>query len=702
MSTNEQKNELQQGAGERRNENSAAKAAKKNHQGSPDSGAIDTGGSASTTSTAYATQRPSRMLSSVWGDEQHAVEAAQKWAREHTALAHDPKATARSAAELDEAVKALAGDMITEEGIGADRALEIYENILIPATRAADDPMNLAYIPGAPTRAAVAFDNVVSAANVFGGVWEAGAGAIWAENQVLRWLMDLLGWPEGSAGAFVSGGTSGNLSALATAREKAREEWASSGVFIDGRPTTGFKVACASSAHSSIRSAARLLDVEVVTVPVDERGHLSGPNLARALDENPGVFAVVASGGTTNAGIVDDIRSVVEVAHARGVWVHIDGAYGGAALAAPSARPRFDGIEQADSFIVDPHKWLFAPYDCCALVYRDPSPAYRAHSQHAEYLDSIVRSDANPSDSRGPPFASHARPPAVVLAAHARHGEVLRGDRKVPLHFTRGASRHRRYRAPRDGDRARTQRSRVPPPGLDRRAVSRVVAAHGPRRRDPVHPHEAQRRNGTATCVREPRYGSGPRDRGFARHDGLTPLSARVRERKALEFGERRFIGITRCPSPGNAAQHRLSLARRGPILVIGAHMRKHMSARLERGKRGIAPQIRCAIEVVGNAFGEACELSVRGNLSPLPPHHAERLRSYPFGMPLPREVPSAVGKDFRAISRNERFIRTPEREACDRDRRPGVEAHVHGVSARGVFRNSSKRRLHLFSHARD
>ena len=398
MSTNEQKNELQQGAGERRNENPAAKVAEGNHQGNPATGAINTGDSASTVSTAYATRRPSRMLSSVWGDEQHAVEAAQKWAREHTALAHDPKATARSAAELDEAVKALAGDMITEEGIGADRALEIYENILIPATRAADDPMNLAYIPGAPTRAAVAFDNVVSAANVFGGVWEAGAGAIWAENQVLRWLMDLLGWPEGSAGAFVSGGTSGNLSALATAREKAREEWASSGVFIDGRPTTGFKVACASSAHSSIRSAARLLDVEVVTVPVDERGHLSGPNLARALDENPGVFAVVASGGTTNAGIVDDIHSVVEVAHARGVWVHIDGAYGGAALAAPSARPRFDGIEQADSFIVDPHKWLFAPYDCCALVYRDPSPAYRAHSQHAEYLDSIVRSDANPSD----------------------------------------------------------------------------------------------------------------------------------------------------------------------------------------------------------------------------------------------------------------------------------------------------------------
>ncbi|MDO5645959.1 MAG: aminotransferase class V-fold PLP-dependent enzyme [Dermabacter sp.] len=345
-------------------------------------------------STAYATSRPARVISRVWGDEQAAVEAAQKWAREHIVLAADTKATPRPAAELEAEV----GPVITPGGLGHDEALRIYTDVLIPATRAAEDPMNLAYIPSAPTRAAVAFDNVVSAANVFGGVWEAGAGAIFAENQVLRWIMDLLDWPEDAAGCFVSGGTMGNLSALATARQRARERWSDTGTFTDGRPTTGFKVACAASAHSSIASAASLLDVDVVTVPLDEHGHLSGPLLEQALVENPGVFAVVASGGTTNAGIVDDIASIVEVAHARGVWVHVDGAYGGAALAAPSARPRFAGIEDADSFIVDPHKWLFAPYDSCALVYRDPSAAYRAHAQHAEYLDAIERADANPSD----------------------------------------------------------------------------------------------------------------------------------------------------------------------------------------------------------------------------------------------------------------------------------------------------------------
>ncbi len=90
------------------------------------------------------------------------------------------------------------------------------------------------------------------------------------------------------------------------------------------------------------------------------------------------------------------------------IWLHVDGAYGGAGLAAPSVRDRYRGIEHADSFIVDPHKWLFAPFDCCALVYRDPNVGRAAHTQHAEYLDVLHGGDEgaghewNPSD-----FAHH-------------------------------------------------------------------------------------------------------------------------------------------------------------------------------------------------------------------------------------------------------------------------------------------------------
>ncbi len=105
------------------------------------------------------------------------------------------------------------------------------------------------------------------------------------------------------------------------------------------------------------------------------------------------MFAIVATSGTTNAGVVDDLAGTADVCADMGVWMHVDGAYGGAGLAAPSVRDRYAGIEHADSFIVDPHKWLFAPFDSCALIYRDPSVARAAHTQHAEYLD-VLQDDA--------------------------------------------------------------------------------------------------------------------------------------------------------------------------------------------------------------------------------------------------------------------------------------------------------------------
>jgi glutamate/tyrosine decarboxylase-like PLP-dependent enzyme len=337
----------------------------------------------------------------IWGDESAVVQGTLDWAAGRVVRPSDPKSTPRPASDLARA----AGRTITADGIGGEAALRVFDEVLVPATRAQDDPMNLAYIPSAPTRAAVAFDLATSAANVFGGLWEAGAGAIFAENEALAWLVDLLGWPSTAGGCFVSGGTGGNLSALTAARESAR---ATRG----GRPAGGWKLACTSAAHSSIRSAARVLDVEVLEVPADERDHLTGPALRAVLAASPDVFAVVASAGTTNAGLVDDLADVADVCTEFGVWLHVDGAYGGAALAAPSVRHRFDGIERADSFIVDPHKWLFAPYDCCALLYREPERARAAHAQSAGYLDAIDREVWNPADlavhlsrrARGLPF----------------------------------------------------------------------------------------------------------------------------------------------------------------------------------------------------------------------------------------------------------------------------------------------------------
>ncbi len=293
-----------------------------------------------------------------------------------------------------EALAHRVGQTITRAGMGGPTALRRWVDDLGPATIAADHPRYLAFIPHAPTGAAMIFDLLVGASGIYGGSWLEAAGAVHAENEALQWLAGLAGFPPASGGTFVAGGTLGNLSALHTARHAAL-------IKRGGHRPARWRMAASAEAHSSIAQTARILDVDLVEVPVDENHQLRGAALSATFDANAdhSIFAVVASAGATNLGTVDDLKSVADVCQKRGTWLHVDGAYGLAALAAPSKRAAFAGVERADSFIVDPHKWLFAPYDCCALLYRDPGLARAAHSQSATYLDAInARSEWNPAD----------------------------------------------------------------------------------------------------------------------------------------------------------------------------------------------------------------------------------------------------------------------------------------------------------------
>jgi glutamate/tyrosine decarboxylase-like PLP-dependent enzyme len=295
----------------------------------------------------------------------------------------------------------LAGRSIDEHGIGAARALSLFERVLAPACITTDHPQYLSFIPTAPTKAATAFDLVVSASAVYGGSWLEGAGAVFAENEVLAWLAREFGFPPTAGGVFVQGGTLGNLSALVAAREYARLAVREAG---GTDAPVRWKVVCSAEAHSSIASAARVMDIDVVPVAPGADGMLRGDAVRTALEEHgASVFAVVATAGSTNFGIVDDVASIAELKGEFDFWLHVDGAYGLAAMLSPLARDRFAGVESADSLIVDPHKWLFAPFDACALIYRDPEAGRRAHTQHAEYLDTLTEtSEWSPSD-----YAAH-------------------------------------------------------------------------------------------------------------------------------------------------------------------------------------------------------------------------------------------------------------------------------------------------------
>lgn len=279
---------------------------------------------------------------------------------------------------------------ITTEGLGVDAAWQLYLDHVEPNTVGLDSERFLAFIPVSPSAAGVWMDAMVGAATFSAESWLEASGVVAAENQVLRWLADLMGLPPAAGGCFMSGGSIGNLSALAVARESVGSDRV---------------VAVGDTAHASVGNALRLLGLgDVIVVATDDAGRLTAEALDAALDADPARAArlgiVIAAGGSTNAGIVDDLSGLADVCARHGAWLHVDAAYGGAALVLPEMRSVFDGIERADSVIVDPHKWLFAPEGSCALLYREPALAAAVHTQHGPYIDSLHAGDDlwNPSD----------------------------------------------------------------------------------------------------------------------------------------------------------------------------------------------------------------------------------------------------------------------------------------------------------------
>ncbi|WBL27418.1 pyridoxal phosphate-dependent decarboxylase family protein [Zunongwangia sp. HGR-M22] len=292
----------------------------------------------------------------------------------------------------------MVGETITPEGIGGENAFKMFKDVLVKACVPIDHPRHLAFVPAAPTRAAIMFDLVTSASSIHGAYWMEGAGGIFCENQAMKWMVSLTGLPETAFGVFTSGGTAANLSAMVAAREEWRRR-SSDNVSVRGLLLTS------DGAHSSVQAMAKVIDADVVMID-NHDDKLTGEALQNAIKEleekdRKRLFAVVATGGTTNAGIIDELDSIADVCEQENVWFHVDCAYGGGALAANSVRHLFNGIEKADSITIDPHKWLFSPYDCGAVIYKNLEHAKNAHSQKGAYLEIFKDEGAqgfNPAD----------------------------------------------------------------------------------------------------------------------------------------------------------------------------------------------------------------------------------------------------------------------------------------------------------------
>ncbi|HEY7627113.1 MAG TPA: pyridoxal-dependent decarboxylase [Ilumatobacteraceae bacterium] len=306
-------------------------------------------------------------------------ERAVQWIKHR--LTASPLGVIGDKPSLDAALR----DSISDAGLGPDDAWQRFETVVAPNNIGLDSERFLAFIPLSPSSATVWMDAIVSAANFSAESWLEGAGAVAAENQVIDLFCHAAGMPPGTGGCFMSGGSIGNLSALAVAREQSR-----------GRRV----VAVADTAHASVSNALHLLDLEPLVVPTGPDCRLTGAAVRATIDGRDDVGIIVASGGSTNAGVIDDLAGCADVADEFGAWLHVDGAYGLAAMLLPELRDRFAGIERAHSFIVDPHKWLFATAGSCALVYREPALARAVHTQHGPYIE-VLRTDDdafNPCD----------------------------------------------------------------------------------------------------------------------------------------------------------------------------------------------------------------------------------------------------------------------------------------------------------------
>ncbi len=296
-----------------------------------------------------------------------------------------------------EDLKALVGETVTAKGIGGEVAFDLWKKHLVKANVSIDHPRHLAFVPASPTRAAIMFDLVTSASSIHGAYWMEGAGGIFCENEAMKWIVSLTGLPEGAFGVFTSGGTAANLSAIVTAREY----WRS---LNDKNKSEKGIIITSIGAHSSVKAMAKVVDVDVLLVDTEDK--LEAEALQSTIDkltlhQRQRLFAIVGTGGTTNAGIIDDLSGIATICEKEHLWFHIDAAYGGGALAADSVRHLFNGIEKADSITIDPHKWMFSPYDCGAVIYKNPELAKEAHSQQGSYLDIFKDEGAhgfNPSD----------------------------------------------------------------------------------------------------------------------------------------------------------------------------------------------------------------------------------------------------------------------------------------------------------------
>lgn len=301
-----------------------------------------------------------------------------------------PAIQAAAAAEL----QARLGGPVPEAPGDPLEAMQTLVDVALASMQHGDHPRYFARVPGPSSYTGVLGEWLGTGFNAIASSWAGGSGPATVELVALDWLRELLGLAPGTEGVTLSGGSLSNLTGLAAAREAV-----GSGVAYVSDQT-----------HASIPRALLTLGFRAEEVRVlrsDERLRLTAAAVREAVreDRRRGLCPrfIVATAGTTNTGAVDDLEGLADLGVAEDLWLHVDGAYGAPAALCPAGAAALDGLERADSLVIDPHKWLFLPIDIGCLFVRQPGTLARAFSMRPEYLADVRPESAEVNfGDRGP------------------------------------------------------------------------------------------------------------------------------------------------------------------------------------------------------------------------------------------------------------------------------------------------------------
>ena len=323
-----------------------------------------------------------------------------------------------------------------EEPNDLDKLLKVlHSDVDTPGLNPASGK-HVGYIPGGGLYPSAVADYVAAITNRYVGVFFSSPGAVRIENMCIRWMNDLVGYPEGAAGNLTSGGSIANLIGLVAARDEAG---------IQARDFDRTVIYTTKQVHHCVRKAikfAGLNDATVRNIPMDERFRMQADRLEEQIKadrKNELIPCMVfVSAGTTDLGAVDPIRSITDIAEKEGLWCHVDAAYGGFFLLTEHGKEKMAGISRADSITIDPHKGLFLPYGSGALLVKDGQKLYASQHMSANYMQDTLKAtdEASPADL-SPELSKHFRGLRMWLPLQLLGIKPFRAALKEKLLLTR-------------------------------------------------------------------------------------------------------------------------------------------------------------------------------------------------------------------------------------------------------------------------